>query len=82
VVPAASESNSVVQDTPLVFVDTVGYGAAVAGAGEAPDMIAKHPVSDPNTPLGVWVFGYSRVNKVRYTGTAPALGGSVVSDGS
>lgn len=81
-VPAASEANPVDAGDVLNFATTGPYHAALAADGGAVQLIAKHPVSDPLTPLGVWVLGFSRVQKMTYTGTAPAIGDAVVSNGA
>lgn len=82
VVPSASEANPVNTGDTLVFANTGAYHAAPAAAGDAVALIAKHPVSDPYTPLGVHAFGYSRVSKVSFSGTAPTVGASVEADGT
>jgi len=81
-VPTASEANPVDTGDTLVFTTTGAYHAGPAAAGDAVQLIAKHPVSDPFTPLGVHAFGFSRVSKVKFTGTAPAIGASVEADGT
>ncbi|WP_306010481.1 hypothetical protein [Bacillus sp. MMSF_3328] len=80
-VPTASAANPVEADDLLVFATTGPYQAAKAPAGAAIVMKAKHPVSDGLTPLGVHVYGYSRVDKFTYSGTAPAIGASIESAG-
>lgn len=79
-VPTASQTNPVNTGDVLVWDGVTGWGAAPAGDGAAIEMVAKHPVSDPNTPLGVWVYGYSRTHEFNYTGDI-ALGDSVVFNG-
>ena len=59
---------------------TTGWGVAKAGDGAAIEAIAKHPVSDPYTPLGVWAFGYSRVHD--FAAGSVAVGDEVVFDGA
>ncbi|MGV7002485.1 hypothetical protein ACWA2C_28005 [Priestia megaterium] len=81
-VPSASDANPVNTGDTLVFANTGAYHAAPAAAGDAVVLIAKHPVSDPYTPLGVHAFGFSRVSKVAFTGTAPTIGASVEADGA
>lgn len=82
VVPTASDSNPVNTGDTLVFANTGDYHAAPAASGDAVQLIAKHPVNDPYTPLGVHAFGFSRVSKVRFSGTAPTIGASVTADGN
>ena len=79
-VPTASNANPVNTGDVLVWDDTTGWGAAPAGEGAAVELVAKHPVSDPSTPLGVYVYGYSRTQEFRYTGDI-ALGDSIVFNG-
>ena len=78
--PTASETNPVEADDILTFASTGPYHVAPADAGDPIQVIAKHPVTDPFTPLGVCVLGYSRVQKMKYTGTAPTIGSSVEAD--
>lgn len=80
-VPSASATSPVETNTPLIWASG-SYNAAVAPAGSAFDMVAKHPVEDATTPLGVWLAsGGARIQVMRYSGTAPTVGGSVVADG-
>ena len=81
-VPTASETNPIETGTPLSWSATTAYAAIPTPSGSLPDMKAKHPVSDPFTPLGVHVFNASRVEVFPYTGAAPALGSSIVADGT
>lgn len=59
------------------------YGMKKAVDGDVFDAVAKHGlVEGPEEPLGVHlVMGNSRVNRMKYTGTAPTLGQSVVASG-
>ncbi|MED4116552.1 hypothetical protein P4661_27330 [Priestia megaterium] len=81
IVPTASETNPINTGDTLTLATTGSYHAAKAAAGAAVQLIAKHPVSDPYTPLGVHAFGFSRVSKVKFSGTAPTIGASVEADG-
>ena len=81
-VPTASEANPIEKNAPLVFVNTGAYHAGPAAAGDAIQLIAKDRITDPFSPLGVHAFGFSRVNKVNFTGTAPTIGASVEADGT
>ena len=81
-VPTASEANPVETGTPLSWSATAAYSAIPTADGAVPDMVAKHPVSDGFTPLGVHVFRASRIGIFEYTGTAPALGASIVANGT
>lgn len=69
----------------LVFDATAGnsHGAKKAVDGDVIDAVSKHGlVEGPEDPCGVHlVVGRSRINKFKYTGTAPALGVSVVASG-
>lgn len=80
--PTASETNPIETDDILTFATTGPYHAVPAAAGAAVQMIAKEPIKDPFTGIGVWVFGFSRVQKMRYTGAAPVIGGSIEADGT
>lgn len=81
-VPTASAANPVDTGDVLSWSTTEGYAAVPAAAGDPIQMRAKHPVSDPMEPLGVHVFGFSRVERLPFTGAAPALGVSVAADGA
>lgn len=68
----------------LVFDATAGaYGYRKAVDGDVIGAVAKHGlVSGPEEPLGAHlIVGNSRVNKMKYTGTAPTIGQSVVASG-
>jgi hypothetical protein len=80
-VPTASETNPVEQGDILSFATTGPYHAAKTAAAGAVQLRAKHTVTDGTTPLGVHVYGFSRVDKFRYSGTAPAIGASIESAG-
>ncbi|MEH7114560.1 hypothetical protein V7124_19670 [Neobacillus niacini] len=80
-VPTASEANPVEADAILTFATSGPYHAVQAAAGSAIVLKAKHPVRDALTPLGVHVYGYSRVDKFTYSGTVPAIGASIESAG-
>jgi len=80
-VPTASEANPIEQGDQLSFATTGAYHAARAAAGGVVQMRAKHTVTDGTTPLGVHVYGFSRVDKFEYSGTAPAIGASIESAG-
>lgn len=80
-VPSASDANQVEAGDSLRFVTTGPYHAAKTVAGETIQLVAKHPVSDGLTPLGVYVYGFSRVDRFKYSGTAPAIGASIESAG-
>jgi hypothetical protein len=81
-VPTASATNKTNTNQPLRW--TAGpFSAVNAADGEVIQLVAKHPVEDALTPLGVWVAGgNSRVHVFDYTGTAPALGAGVVANGT
>lgn len=82
-VPSATAQEPIKANYPLVWDDTAPFSAAIAPAGSGFDLIAKHTVEDALTPLGAWVTpGNSRVQQLTFTGTAPTVGGSVVSDGN
>jgi len=80
-VPAATAAAPVNTGDVLNFTATGSYTAALAAAGSPVQLVAKHPVSDGLTPLGVYVYGFSRVDVFEFSGTAPAIGASVEADG-
>lgn len=80
-VPTASEANPVEANELLTFATTGPYHAVKAEDGASIVLKAKHPVKDSLTPLGVHVYGYSRVDQFTYSGEAPAIGASIESAG-
>lgn len=82
-VSTASPTNRVESNQPLVWA-AGSYNADIAPAGAVFNLVAKHPVEDALTPLGCWLAntGSSRVHVFSYTGAAPTVGGSVVSNGT
>lgn len=82
--PTASEANPIDSGDLLLWDATGAYQMIPATDGAVPQGRAKHPVSDPFTPLGVHVFGTSptRVEQIPYTGAAPIIGASVVANGA
>lgn len=78
--PTASEATPIDTGAVLVWDRATGWGVAPAGDGAAIEVIAKHPVSDPYTPLGVWAFGYTRVHDFPADGVA--IGDTVVFNGA
>ncbi|MGM9926027.1 MAG: hypothetical protein ACI35R_17415 [Bacillus sp. (in: firmicutes)] len=79
--PTASEANPINTGDLLSWDGTTAYGVIKTPSGQVPDARAKHNVVDPYTPLGAHVFNASRVEVFTYSGAAPAIGASVVSDG-
>lgn len=80
--PTASETSKVKANDVLTLATTGPNHVAPATDGGSIDAIAKHDVSDPFEPLGVWLLRYSRVHKFYYTGTAPVIGNEIVADGN
>lgn len=82
-VPTASATNKVNSNQPLVWA-AGAYNASIAPDGSIFNMVAKHPVEDATTPLGVWLAntGASRIHVFSFTGAPPTVGGSVVSNGT
>lgn len=80
--PTASEANPIEKNTPLVFTTTGAYHVKPAAAGDTVQAIAKHRIIGGFDPLGVHAFGWQRVSKVAFSGTAPAIGASVEADGA
>lgn len=78
----ATAGAPVLQGAPLKFADTAPYTMVKCVAGDIPQARAKHNVSSATEPLGVHVFGFSRVNSFTYTGTAPTIGDSIEANGT
>lgn len=82
IVTAATASAPVKTNQPLVW-GTTAHSAVIAAVDQAFDLVAKHPVEDALTPLGVWVCGgKSRIHVFSYTGADPVVGDSIVADGA
>lgn len=79
--PTASEANPIETGEVLKFVDSASNSVAPAGDGDAIQAVAKHRVTDPLEPLGVHVYGFSRIQTFKFSGAAPTLGAGVVADG-
>lgn len=80
----ATVANPIKAGDLLVFDATAGaFGAKKAVDGDVIDAVSKHGlVEGPEDPCGVHlIVGKTRVNKFKYTGTAPTLGASVVASG-
>ena len=75
----ATSESPVKAGTPLKLATTGAYHAVKCADGDAIQLVAKHGVSDPDAPLGVHAYGYSRNNEFTYSGTI-AVGDSVVAD--
>lgn len=81
-VPTASSANKTNTNQPLRWA-AGPYNAVNAAAGEVIQLVAKHPVEDALTPLGVWLAGGNgRVHVFTYTGAAPTVGAGIVADGT
>ena len=81
-VPNASATNKTNTNQPLRWAGGP-YNAVNAADGDVIQLVAKHPVEDAVTPLGVWVAsGNSRVHQFEYTGPAPELGAGIVANGT
>lgn len=81
VVPAATTIAPINTGDVLTLTTAGAYTAQKAVADAVVQLKALHPVSDPNIPLGVQVYGFSRIDKFVYTGTL-AIGDSIVADGT
>ncbi|MBO0962348.1 hypothetical protein J1P26_21835 [Neobacillus sp. MM2021_6] len=66
---------------PLKLANTGAYHAVKCADGDAIQLIAKHTVTNPDAPLGVHVYGFSRNDEIPYTG-AIAVGDPVVANGA
>lgn len=80
-VPSATEAAPINAGDNLKLITTAAYSAAPCVAGDKVQLKALHPVKDAKTPLGCQIFGFSRVDKYKYTGAAPAIGASVEAAG-
>lgn len=80
----ATVANPIKAGDLLVFDATAGAGGVKKAVdGDVFDAVAKHGlVEGPEDPCGAHIVSdRSRVNKMKYTGTAPALYTSVVASG-
>lgn len=64
---------------PLKLATTGAYHAVKCADGDAVELVAKHTVTDPDAPLGVHAYGFSRNAEFKYSG-AVAVGNSIVAD--
>lgn len=80
-VPTATEATPINSGDSLKFATTGAYHAAPCADGDKIQLMALHPVKDGKTPLGCQLYGFSRVDKFAYTGTAPVVGDSIVAAG-
>lgn len=64
---------------PLKLATTGAYHAVKCADGDAVQLVAKHTVTDPDAPLGVHAYGFSRNAEFPYTGDI-AVGNSVVAN--
>lgn len=81
-VPLATAVAPVTTNQPLKWGATA-YEAVAAVDGDVFTLVAKHPVEDALTPLGVWLVNEkTRVHVFTYTGTAPTIGSGVVANGT
>jgi hypothetical protein len=80
-VPTATELAPIVAGDNLKFVNTGAYHAAACADGDTIQLKALHPVKDGKTPLGCQLYGFSRIDKCKYTGADPTVGASVVASG-
>jgi hypothetical protein len=81
--PTASEANPIDTGDILSWSATEGYGAVPAVAGDPIQIRVKEPCTDPLTPVGAHIYGFSRVERLPFlAGAAPALGASVEADGA
>lgn len=65
--------------TPLKLDTTGAYHAVRAADGDAVQLVAKHTVIDPDAPLGVHAFNFSRNAEFVFSG-AIAVGDSIVAN--
>jgi hypothetical protein len=78
-VPSATATEPVNEGDLLKFITTAPYSAAPCVDGDSVQLKAIHGgVKDANTPVGCHLYGFSRVDKFKFTGIAPAIGDSIV----
>lgn len=75
----ATQEAPVKAGTPLKLASTGAYHAVKCADGDEVQLVAKHTVTDPDAPLGVHAYGFSRNAEFKYSG-AIAVGDSVVAD--
>lgn len=75
----ATQEAPVKAGTPLKLATTGAYHAVKCADGDQVQLVAKHTVTDPDAPLGVHAYGFSRNAEFKYSG-AIAVGDSVVAD--
>lgn len=80
-VPTATASAPVSSGDQLVLSTDGAYEAAPAQAGDPIQLIAINGTEDALTPVGAFLFGFSRVHHLAFSGTAPAIGSGVVAAG-
>jgi hypothetical protein len=84
-VKGISEASPVKKGDLFVQDPTHGdYGVKRCVDGDVPMFVAKAGgIVDPLHPVGAYLIGgKSRINKMKYTGTAPTLGASIVASGA
>ena len=75
----ATQEAPVKAGAPLKLATTGAYHAAKCADGDAVQLVAKHTVTDPDAPLGVHAYGFSRNAEFKYSGEI-SVGDSVVAD--
>lgn len=80
-VPTATSSAPVSAGDQLVLSTDGAYEAAPATSGDPIQLIAINGTDNALTPVGAFLFGFSRVHHLAYSGTAPAIGAGVVAAG-
>ncbi|WP_404335844.1 hypothetical protein [Planococcus rifietoensis] len=75
----ATQEAPVKTGAPLKLATTGAYHAVKCADGDQVQLVAKHTVTDPDAPLGVHAYGFSRNAEFKYSG-AIEVGDSVVAD--
>jgi hypothetical protein len=78
----AADLSTVKEGTPLTLTGANAYEVRVSGAADTVHAKAKVSPNPVSRGVGAHVFGYTRIERLPYTGTAPALGGTVSPDGA
>ncbi|MBA4543987.1 hypothetical protein H1164_13945 [Thermoactinomyces daqus] len=82
-VPSATPTQPVNEGDLLKLITTAPYSAAPCADGDPVQLKAIHGgVTDDTTPVGCHLYGFSRVDKFKFTGAEPTIGASVVAAGN
>jgi hypothetical protein len=80
--PSASKANPAVKGMPIKLLTDQANAVGPAGDGEAVFGILTKGTTEPDTLVSAHVYSITRVDFFQYTGTAPAIGSAVVTNGT